>query len=111
MEKLKKVDRLTAFGYKIHHSMSRSITRRRVLIFFRNMSSKNIVYKDTIFNISKNIKASPDSVRGAVLGTVNGFKKDEALISLGLVHYEKIGSLVCYYLTPKGFEVAEVLEE
>jgi len=113
MDQLKKFDRLSVFGYKIHHSLSRSGIRRKSIILLYD-NSKVIdfdIYKTTINHISKSINASYQNVKAAIVGDGKGYKRDESLIGLGLVAFEKVGSSIVYFLTEKGREVAKLLKE
>ncbi len=113
MNQLKKFDRLSVYGYKIHHSLARSEIRRKTILFlYDNSRAINFeMYKTTINHISKNINSSYHNVKAAVLGSDKGYSKDESLIGLGLIAFEKTGSVVVYYLTKKGIEIAKLLKE
>jgi predicted transcriptional regulator with HTH domain len=106
-----KLDKLTVYGFKVHHSLSRSDVRRKILVHLRDHSDENktIICKLTIYTISQQIKTSPDNVKGAIFGDDDNYKIDESLISLGLVAFETNCTRTVYYLTHKGFEVANLL--
>jgi predicted transcriptional regulator with HTH domain len=113
MDQLEKFDRLSIYGFKIHHSLSRSGIRRKSILFLYEKSEefKPEMYKTTVFDISKNINASYQNVKAAISGNGKGYKKDESLVGLGLIAFERVGSLIIYYLTKKGLEVAKLLKE
>lgn len=110
---VQKFNRLQVYGYKVYHSLLRSKARRKSIIFLENSSEEleQEAYKTTIFDVSKNIDMSYHDVKAAIVGEGKGYKKDESLVSLGLVAFEKIGFRIVYYLTEKGREVAKVLKE
>ena len=94
-------------GYNTYFSLERSSIRRDILVYLNRYPSGV-----PIFDISQSIKASYTNTKGAILGDGRGYNIDTSLASLGLVTYSKMrGSLVLYMLTPRGREIALLLEE
>jgi predicted transcriptional regulator with HTH domain len=94
-------------GYDLYFSLERSGVKREVLRYLRRYPSGV-----PIADISRNIETSYANTKGAILGNGRGYKIDTSLASMGLVTFNKArGSLVLYSLTPKGAEIAGLLEE
>jgi len=99
--------RIKQMGYNTYFSLERSSIRRDILVYLNRYPSGV-----PIFDISQSIKASYTNTKGAILGDGRGYNIDTSLASLGLVTYSKMrGSLVLYMLTPRGREIALLLEE
>ncbi|MGA9140414.1 MAG: archaellum operon transcriptional activator EarA family protein [Methanocella sp.] len=103
MDKLQSIERC---GHDLYKSLSRSKIRRDILIFLRKNPDNT-----TIFEISRNIKASYTNTKGAILGYGKGYKEERSLASLGLVISENGRSSVNIILSPRGHEIAKLLEE
>jgi predicted transcriptional regulator with HTH domain len=100
-------NRIKQQGYNIYFSLERSTIRRDILIYLNRYPSGV-----PIFDVAKNIKASHTNTKGAILGDGKGYNFETSLSSLGLVTCSKVrGSLILYMLTPRGREVAKILEE
>jgi predicted transcriptional regulator with HTH domain len=100
-------NRIKQLGYNMYFSLERSSIRRDILMYLNKYPSGV-----PIFDISQNIKASYTNTKGAILGDGKGYNIDTSLASLGLVTCSKIrGSLILYMLTPRGREIAQLLEE
>jgi predicted transcriptional regulator with HTH domain len=94
-------------GYNMYFSLERSSVRREILVYLNRYPSGV-----PIFDISQNIKASYTNTKGALLGDGKGYNIDTSLANLGLVTCSKVrGSLILYMLTPRGREIALLLEE
>jgi predicted transcriptional regulator with HTH domain len=100
-------NRIKQLGYNLYFSLERSSIRRDILLYLNKYPSGV-----PIFDISQNIKASYTNTKGAMLGDGKGYNIETSLSSLGLVTCSKVrGSLILYMLTPRGREVARLLEE
>jgi predicted transcriptional regulator with HTH domain len=100
-------NRIKQLGYNTYFALERSSIRRDTLIYLNRYPSGV-----PIFDISQNIRSSYTNTKGAILGDGKGYNIETSLISLGLVTYSKVrGSLILYMLTPKGREIALLLEE
>jgi predicted transcriptional regulator with HTH domain len=100
-------NRIKQLGYNTYFSLERSSIRRDILVYLNRYPSGV-----PIFDIAQNIKASYTNTKGAILGDGKGYNIETSLASLGLVTYSKArGSLILYMLTPKGREIALLLEE
>ncbi len=100
-------NRIKQLGYDLYFSLERSSIRRDILLYLNKYPSGV-----PIFDISQNIDASYTNTKGAILGDGKGYNIDTSLASLGLVTCSKIrGSLILYMLTPRGREIASLLEE
>lgn len=99
--------RIKQLGYNTYFSLERSSIRRDILVYLNRYPSGV-----PIFDISQSIKASYTNTKGAILGDGRGYNIDTSLASLGLVTYSKVrGSMILYTLTPRGREIALLLEE
>jgi predicted transcriptional regulator with HTH domain len=99
--------RIKQLGYNTYFSLERSSIRRDILLYLNKYPTGV-----PIFDISQNIKSSYTNTKGAILGDGKGYNIDTSLASLGLVTCSKIrGSLILYMLTPRGREIALLLEE
>jgi predicted transcriptional regulator with HTH domain len=100
-------NRIKQLGYNMYFSLERSSIRRDILMYLNKYPSGV-----PIFDISQNIKASYTNTKGAILGDGKGYNIDTSLANLGLVTCSKFrGSLILYMLTPRGREIALILEE
>ncbi len=100
-------NRIKQLGYNLYFSLERSSIRRDILLYLNKYPSGV-----PIFDISQNIKASYTNTKGAILGDGKGYNIDTSLASLGLVTCSKVrGTLILYMLTPKGKEIATLLDE
>jgi predicted transcriptional regulator with HTH domain len=100
-------NRIKNRGYKLYFSLGRSGIRRDILMYLKEYPSGV-----PIFDIAKSISASYTNTKGAIHGDGRGYNIETSLVSLGLVTYNKVrGSLILYMLTPKGREIAFLLEE
>jgi predicted transcriptional regulator with HTH domain len=100
-------NRIKNMGYKLYFSLGRSGIRRDILMYLNKYPSGV-----PIFDIAQSIKASYTNTKGAIHGDGRGYNIETSLASLGLVTYSKVrGSLILYMLTPKGREIALLLEE
>jgi predicted transcriptional regulator with HTH domain len=100
-------NRIKQLGYNLYFSLERSSIRRDILVYLSKYPSGV-----PIFDISQNIKASYTNTKGAILGDGKGYNIETSLASLGLVTCNKVrGSLILYMLTPRGREIASLLEE
>ena len=99
--------RIKQLGYDLYFSLERSSIRRDILRYLNQYPSGV-----PILDISRSIGASYTNTKGALLGDGKGYNIDTSLASLGLVTCSKArGSLILYTLTPRGREVAGLLEE
>ncbi len=99
--------RIKQLGDDLYFALERSSIRRSILLYLNKYPSGV-----PIFDIAQNIDASYTNTKGAILGDGKGYNIDTSLASLGLVSCSKArGSLVLYTLTPRGREVATLLEE
>jgi predicted transcriptional regulator with HTH domain len=100
-------NRIKDRGYKLYFSLERSGIRRDILMYLNKYPSGV-----PIFDIAQSIKASYTNTKGAIHGDGRGYNIETSLVNLGLVTYSKVrGSLILYMLTPKGREIAFLLEE
>ena len=86
---------------KIIFSLRKSKVRREVLGYLVNVHP-NKVY---ISVISKSTEIGINEVYGALNGVKGRYKKENTLISLGLVDKEIKNGICLYYATPFGVEV------
>lgn len=94
-------------GYDLYFSLERSSIRREILKYLKEYPSGAPIY-----DISRNITASYANTKGAILGDGRGYNIETSLINMDLVTCNKArGSLVLYSLTPRGLEIAGLLEE
>jgi|AGTN01.2.fsa_nt_gi Uncharacterized protein conserved in archaea len=99
-------NRIKQIGYDEYFALARSGIRRDILLYLKDYPSGV-----PIFDIAKSIRASYTNTRGAILGN-DGYKINYSLFELRLVTCSKSrGSMVLYQLTPRGREVALLIEE
>jgi len=86
---------------EIIFSLRKSKVRREVLEYLVNVHPD----KAYISVISKSTEIGINEVYGALNGVKGRYKKENSLISLGLVGKEVKNDIYLYYVTPLGVEV------
>ncbi len=100
-------EKLKAFDYQVYHALDRSAIRLYVLLYLLKYPEKA-----AISDIADSIDVSYTNIWGAVVGGNRKYKKEDSMLSLGLITREKARhNVYLYSLTPKGYVVAKMLEE
>lgn len=100
-------EKLKAYDYQVYHSLIRSSVRIDVLVFFLEHPERAMIQ-----DIADRIHATYANTWGACIGGTRKYKKTSSLLNLRLIIREKAGNTnaVLYRLTPKGHDVARMLE-
>jgi len=85
-------------GPEVRVSLRKSKVRRKVLEYLVNIYPKKVYASE----IAEETEIGLNDVYGALNGVLNRYKKENSLVSLGLVTKEKTNGMCFYFATEKG---------
>jgi predicted transcriptional regulator with HTH domain len=106
MERWQKVIR-EKYGYDTCYSLERSPLRVKVLLYFLDQQSPL-----TLTDVSRGLLIDYSNIKGIITGKGGKYKKNRALVNLGILIPEKgPDDIDTYHLSQKGHEIAKILKE